>query len=174
MLLDGYSYREIVEQLKCSKATISYHANKLGLSKKKPNSIEYDWDKIADEYNSGKSLKECQSIFGFSNGAWDNAVKSGKIKVRVRLIPIEELLVSERPQTSRGNLKQRLLKEGLLQNRCYGENCHLTDVWLGKPITLQLEHKNGNNTDNRLENLCLLCPNCHSQTPTFAGRNCKK
>ena len=43
--------------------------------------------------------------------------------------------------------------------------------WNNKPLTLELEHKNGNNRDNRVENLCLICPNCHSQTDTFRGRN---
>lgn len=43
--------------------------------------------------------------------------------------------------------------------------------WNGQPLVLQLEHKNGINNDNRLENLAFICPNCHSQTPTYAGRN---
>ena len=47
-------------------------------------------------------------------------------------------------------------------------------MWNGKSITLQLDHTNGIRTDNRLENLRLLCPNCHSQTITFSGRNKKK
>lgn len=43
--------------------------------------------------------------------------------------------------------------------------------WNGKPITLELEHKNGNSADNSLENTCLLCPNCHSQTDTYKAKN---
>ena len=42
--------------------------------------------------------------------------------------------------------------------------------WNNKPITLQLHHINGNNKDNRFENLCLLCPNCHTQTDTYSGK----
>jgi hypothetical protein len=43
--------------------------------------------------------------------------------------------------------------------------------WNGKPIVLELEHKNGNHTDNSLENVCLICPNCHSQTDTYKNKN---
>ena len=45
------------------------------------------------------------------------------------------------------------------------------DSWNNKPISLELEHKNGNSSDNSLENVCLLCPNCHSQTSTYKVKN---
>lgn len=54
--------------------------------------------------------------------------------------------------------------------KCSNSTCGISE-WNGKLITLQLEHKNGNSEDNSVSNLCLLCPNCHSQTPTFTGRN---
>ena len=52
--------------------------------------------------------------------------------------------------------------------------CGNTGEWNGSPLTLQLDHVNGVNGDNRKENLRWLCPNCHSQTETFAGRNSAK
>lgn len=67
------------------------------------------------------------------------------------------------------NLKKRLLQEGLLQERCV--SCGAPPIWCGKPLTLHLDHINGDSKDHRLENLRLLCPNCHSQTLTYAGRN---
>jgi hypothetical protein len=74
--------------------------------------------------------------------------------------PLEEILV-ENSNYCRGSLKSRLIDE----------NCENTGIWNGMQITLQLEHINGISTDNRIENLCLLCPNCHSQTKTYAGKN---
>ena len=70
-------------------------------------------------------------------------------------------------------LKIRLVNEKLLEYKCSGDGCKCNGEWLGKPITLQLDHINGVNDDNRLENLRFLCPNCHSQTPTFGGKNSK-
>ena len=64
-------------------------------------------------------------------------------------------------------LRNRLLKEGVFKHRC--SNCKNT-AWLNQPIPLELDHINGNNKDNRLENLRLLCPNCHALTPTFRKR----
>lgn len=81
-------------------------------------------------------------------------------------IPIDEILVEG--STYAGNLKKRVLDAGLLAYECV--ECGISS-WNGKEITLQLDHINGMNDDHRLENLQLLCPNCHSQTNTFAGRN---
>lgn len=64
-------------------------------------------------------------------------------------------------------LKKKLIESGLKEAKCEGEGCNISDTWLGQEITLQLDHVNGDNTDNRLENLKMLCPNCHSITPTF-------
>jgi hypothetical protein len=90
-----------------------------------------------------------------------------------KFIPLSEILVENSTYTNLARLKIRLLREGLLEVKCYAEDCGLTE-WKGKPISLQLDHVNGNNFDHRIENLRLLCPNCHSQTETFAGKNKNK
>jgi hypothetical protein len=82
--------------------------------------------------------------------------------------PLEEILVARSTYSNVGHLKRRLTRAGLLRAGCYV--CGLTE-WLGRPLSLILDHANGLHYDNRLENLRLLCPNCNSQTDTFAGRN---
>jgi ribosomal protein S27E len=83
-------------------------------------------------------------------------------------IPLEEYLSNNRPIQSH-DLKKRLLRENIFVYEC--SECKLGSLWNGKPISLQLDHINGNNCDNRLVNLRILCPNCHSQTPTFSGKH---
>jgi hypothetical protein len=86
-----------------------------------------------------------------------------------RRTPLKELLVSNCVSgVTTSKLKTRLLLKGLLQRRCY--RCGLTE-WLGQAIPLELEHVNGDRSDNRLENLTLLCPNCHALTSTYRGKN---
>jgi len=71
---------------------------------------------------------------------------------------------------TRASVRKRILKEELLDYEC--NECNIKD-YNGKPLSLELDHINGNGHDHRLENLRWLCPNCHSQTKTFRGKNLK-
>lgn len=83
--------------------------------------------------------------------------------------PLHEIIIEgKHPHYNRGALKARLYREGLKTEKC--EECGIKD-WNGKKISFHLDHINGHGKDHRFENLKILCPNCHSQTPTFAGRN---
>jgi 5-methylcytosine-specific restriction endonuclease McrA len=83
---------------------------------------------------------------------------------------LEEILKIDSPHNST-KLKKRLIGANILISEC--SICKTKD-WLEKPLTLHLDHINGDHSDNRIENLRLLCPNCHSQTETYTGRNKKK
>ena len=83
--------------------------------------------------------------------------------------PLAEVLVRDSDYGTSVQLKKRLLAAGMLVPRCQG--CGNAGEWLGRPLVLHLEHRNGAHNDNRLENLALLCPNCHSQSSTYCGRN---
>jgi hypothetical protein len=84
-------------------------------------------------------------------------------------IPLSQILVKNSTYNSSHTLKKRLIEEGLLKNECH--KCGIGPEWNGEPLSLQLDHENGINDDNRIINLRLLCPNCHSQTPTFCGKH---
>ena len=83
-----------------------------------------------------------------------------------------EDILKENTNFKSDTLKYRLVKEGLKQWKC--EKCGNEGVWEGEELVLELHHINGNHYDNRLENLQILCPNCHSQTDNFRNKNSTK
>lgn len=127
----------------------------------------YDWAAIREYYDAGYSMTRCMSIFGFSRNAWRDAIRRGVITPRPRLEPIDDVLSAGR-RRCRAHVKLRLIDAGLKEPRC--ERCGLTE-WRSEPLPLELHHVNGDGLDNRLENLELLCPNCHSQTDTWGAKN---
>lgn len=131
---------------------------------------KYNWAHISEFYKN-HSYKETRQNFGFSKAAWDKARERGEIQSRGYqdlTIPLENILV-ENSTYQTNNLKRRLFEQGLLQDQCAW--CGLGSTWNGKSISLHLDHINGINNDHRISNLRVLCPNCHSQTDTYAGRN---
>jgi len=83
--------------------------------------------------------------------------------------PLGEILVKNCEYSS-NKLRKRLISEGLKEHKC--ECCGLTE-WLGEPMPLELDHIDGDHYNNLIENLKILCPNCHAKTPTYRGKNKK-
>jgi len=125
----------------------------------------YDWTAVQAYYNRGHSYRECRAQFRFAAASWSKAVARGELRARARAWPLARVLAEAK---SRRNVKIRLLEAGLLQNRC--SICGISE-WCGRQLVCHLDHVNGINNDNRLENLRMLCPNCHSQTDTYGGLN---
>jgi 5-methylcytosine-specific restriction endonuclease McrA len=129
---------------------------------------KYDWPKIQEYFDAGHTYSECRARFGFACDSWTSAVLRGVLRVRTRALPLKTMI---RRKMARGSIKRRLLELGLLDDCC--SRCGICD-WRGKPLVHHLDHINGVRDDWRLDNLRMLCPNCHSQTPTFAGRNLRR
>lgn len=131
---------------------------KIGLNPKggNPETLK----KIIKEYK----LDETKLNINRSNLRSQKAITT-HIKTKV---PMEDIFSNKYIYYSSSNLLKRLVNEGYKKYEC--EECGISE-WLGKPLSLQLEHIDGNHLNNSFENLKILCPNCHSQTNTFAGRN---
>lgn len=139
-----------------------------------------DWkDKVINASKISKSASEAAAIldikydtykkYAIKYGCFNtNPAGKGISKDNGSTIPLKDILEGKHPQYQSNKLRLRLLKEGYFEHKC--SNCFLTE-WLGKPIPLELEHMDGNSSNNLIDNLTLLCPNCHSLTPTYRGKN---
>jgi HNH endonuclease len=167
LLADGKGVNQIARELGLHRSTVCYHKQRLGFSMDQRCRLRYDWADVQRYYDEGHSIRECCLYFGFSSASWHEAVKRGAIASRPIGMPLERLLVANTPR-GRWNIKQRLISTGLKAKCC--EKCGIAE-WRDTELPLSLHHVNGNGLDNRLENLQLLCPNCHSQTPNFGSKN---
>lgn len=168
LIAEGHSYREISQALELSKSTVAYHARRLGQPTKDESALRYDWDLVQSAIDEeGLGRLECMRRFGFASCTWYEAVRAGKIDPPDPRVPLAQLLVSGH-LAQRSHLKRRMFEAGLKEDEC--EACGISE-WEGRPLELHLHHVNGDGEDNRLENLRVLCPNCHSQTPNYGGRN---
>ena len=85
-------------------------------------------------------------------------------------IPTDEILNGHHPSYQTNKLRIRLLKENIKEKKC--EVCQISN-WNGNDLSFELDHIDGDSTNHKLNNLRIICPNCHSQTKTYRGRNAR-
>jgi hypothetical protein len=146
--------KEILEKVVNSSNNFSEVTRKLGL---KPF------------YGNRQTVKKYIDLFGidikhFRLCSYGNNKKRNKIE-------LSEILVENSTYIYTTNLKDKLYSEGFKERIC--ELCGQDEIWVGKKISLILDHINGVNTDNRIENLRIVCPNCNATLSTHGGRNVK-
>jgi len=122
---------------------------------------------------SGSSYKKLNKLIEENQISTDHflspieiALQSNKEMVK----QMSEILV-ENSTYSRSSLKKRLVKEDFLEYKCSTDGCENIGEWMGKKISLILDHINGVSNDNRIENLRFLCPNCNASLDTHCGKN---
>lgn len=140
---------------------------------------EEQWRKIIESSTSkaevARKVGRCNG--GSFNQRLDKYIKEHNISIKHftnkeswpnNKYQLEDILIENSP-IARKTLREYLAKYNVLEYKC--AICGNIGEWNGVSLTLQIDHINGINNDNRKENLRWLCPNCHSQTPTFNGKN---
>lgn len=124
-------------------------------------SIEKTAEKNAN-YKNGNWVRECKCECG--------RLKDSRSKLCAKCAR-KSFPKKKVHRRNNNSIRKLVLEAGLIEYGC--AKCNIGPEWMGEELTLQLDHINGDCNDDRLENLRFLCPNCHSQTPTWGTRNRK-
>lgn len=153
----GFNLRSIARELCISEGTARSHLVRAGIAPP-PNRlkrlVDFDWDAIQAFYDEGRLQRECLFEYQIPRGLWYRASHAGLLQLRP----------TYREEDGRVALR-RAIRTG--SARC--SRCGIKE-WLGKPLTLDIHHINGNNQDQQAINLEIVCPNCHRQTPNWGKK----
>lgn len=145
--------------------------------------FELEDDKFIDLIKTSTCIKEVLFKLGYTTTG--NSWGYSQIKERMRILQLQNsdfkgksALTQSKPVNNKNLftkanhprcvVRRRIIQDGLLEYKC--AICGISE-WNGKKLSLELDHINGVNNDNRLHNLRFLCPNCHSQTSTYGAKN---
>ncbi len=120
--------------------------------------------------NPDRITKERSPLAGAKKGCepWNKGMKIGRHENWRDKFP-DDVVFVENSKYARHSLKRRILEDNLIEYRC--AICDIEPIWMNKPMPLILDHINGINNDNRLENLRFVCGHCDSQLPTYKSKN---
>lgn len=187
LLKEGKSRVEIANILDCQKSTVNYYANPKNWEKferkqkTQTKRLEFE-EAILSVVNQATSASNICDLIGIQhtnvnikrvldfleekniNPEWKQKQANRKPQGYWN----KDNIFTEESCFQRSKLKDKLIEFGLKENKC--EICGSIQ-WLEQPIPLQIHHINGINNDNRVENLQILCPNCHALTDNYCGKN---
>ena len=137
----------------------------------KHNAKIFSESDVRNAIADGKSMRRAAQLLNIDSrtfkknaemyGCYDSSQRGGG------KYALSDILAGQYPQYPTSKLSKRLVKEGYKSYTC--EKCGISE-YNGTHISLELNHKDGNNANHSLDNLELLCPNCHSQTPTYRSK----
>lgn len=173
LLKEGLANNEICTKLGVDPSSVTHHAKKLGLSKGRYSRA--DWPEIIAAYNAGASYEDCCKKFNITLGSMWKAARSGKFiprpQARPPLTAVEHSEKLMGKSHGRWFMRRKILSENLIPYLC--AECGICE-WRGRPLTLRLDHIDGDNTNHALSNYRFICPNCDSQSDTYCYRNAKR
>lgn len=195
-LLDKYDIKFIINTMKSSRtmteaseklnvglSTLKRYCYKNNLTEYYKTNIElydYDDDTFINICENSLSMLEASKKMNIPFSSFIRRAKKlkcyktnmcGKNVIKLEKKSMDDI-ISGKITITTNNLKKKLFSLNIKERKC--EKCNCSEIWMDEPITLELHHINGDNKDNRLENLQILCPNCHSQTITYRSRDKRK